>query len=57
MSNKNIVRILNLHCIYYMIDAGRIFAEEVYTVNGKIYSNFIDVTGWTHKELYSWLGY
>ena len=58
MNNKIIAQILKLHSINYKIDeAGRIFAEEVYTINGNTYSDFIDVTGWTHKKLYLWLGY
>ena len=58
MSNKTIAQILKLHSINYKIDeAGRIFAEEVYTINANPYSDFIDVTGWSKKRLLFWLGY
>ena len=58
MNNETIVQILKVHSINYKIDeAGRIFAEEVYTINANAYSDFIDVTGWTCKNLYLWLGY
>ena len=58
MNNKTISQILKAHSINYKIDeTGRIFAEEVYTINANTYSDFIDVTGWTHKKIYLWLGY
>ena len=58
MSNKTIAKILKMHSINYRInDAKHIFAEEIYTINANTYSDFIDVTGWSHKKLYLWLGY
>ena len=58
MNNKTIAQILKLHSINYRIDeAGRMFAEEVYTINAHTYSNFINVTGWSKKRLLFWLGY
>ena len=58
MSNEIIAQILKLHSINYRIDdAGRIFAEEVYTINANAYSDFINVTGWSKKRLLFWLGY
>ena len=58
MSNEIIAQILKLHSINYRIDdAGRIFAEEVYTINANAYSDFINVTGWSKKSLLFWLGY
>ena len=58
MSNKTIAQILKLHSINYRIDdAGRIFAEEVYTIYANAYIDFIDVTGWSKKSLLFWLGY
>ena len=58
MSNEIISQILKVHSINYRIDdAGRIFAEEVYTLNGRVYSEWVDVTYWNHDKLYAWLGY
>ena len=58
MSNKTIAQILKLHSINYRIDdAGRIFAEEVYTQNGVAGSEWLDVTNWRKKKLMEWLGY
>lgn len=58
MSNETIAQILKVHSINYKIDeTGRIFAEEVYTIDANAYSDFINVTGWSYKNLYLWLGY
>ena len=58
MNNEMIAQILKAHSINYKIDeAGRIFAEEVYTLNRRIYSEWINVTSWSYDKLYAWLGY
>lgn len=57
MNNNTIASILKQHSINYKIENNRIYAEEVYTINTNVYTNYIDVTGWTHKKLYLWLGY
>lgn len=53
----NIAKILDLHYINYNIDNNRIIAEEVYTKDGKLYIDKIDITNYTKRELYNWLGY
>ena len=58
MSNETIGQILKAHLINYKIDeAGHIFSEEVYTLNRRVYSEWINVTGWSYDKLYAWLGY
>lgn len=57
MANNTIIKILKAHCITYKIDNNRVIADDVYTQNGVTYTNTIDVTDYTKKQLYTWLGY
>ena len=57
MTSERIKRILDAHSIRYQEEGGRIYAAEVYTINGQGYEEPREVTAWTLKELKSWLGY
>ena len=56
MTEKQITTILKQHSIPYMIQNGRILADSMQAFT-PLFSETVDVTGWTVKKLYSWLGY
>ena len=58
MTTETIKRILNDHNMEYLEYNGYIMVLEHWTEsNGNSGVNFIDVTGWTRKQLFDWLGY
>lgn len=57
MTITKISRILNAHHISHKLVDNHIFAEEVYTYEGQVNSNWIDVTNFTFGQLLGWLGY
>lgn len=58
MAAETIKRILEDHSIEYMEFNGYIVALEYWTgTNGSSGVNFLDVTGWSRKQLFDWLGY
>ena len=57
MKIETIEKILKLHYVNTMWVDNRLYAEEEYSINGVGTSTWIDVTDWTRKEVYDWLGY
>lgn len=61
MKNEIIKKILEMHSIEYREEAGTIYAIEKGTIlkdgQRSAYEEPIDVTGWSKKQLYHWLGY
>ena len=57
MTIKKLTAILENHSINYEIINGRVIAEECYTLNGLLYTDKIDLTDISLKQLYEWLGY
>lgn len=58
MAAETIKRILEDHSIDYMEIEGYIVAYERWSdTDGNNGINFIDVTNWTRKQLFDWLGY
>ena len=58
MAAETIKQILTAHNIKFMEIEGYIVALEYWTgTNGSNGVNFLDVTGWTKKQLFDWLGY
>ena len=62
MTNETIIRILEQHSIGHNIASdNRLYAAEEYTerrgseVIGS--TEWIEVTGWSRRQLYDWLGY
>lgn len=52
--NVNTIRkILDAHCILTTFYDGKLYAFE----NANIDSKFINVTNWSIKQIYDWLGY
>lgn len=52
-----IIQILESHSISIKECCGRLLAEEVYTLNGSVGSEWVDVTDWTITKIMYWLGY
>jgi len=50
-------RILENHGIKTKTERGHLFAMECGTIYGASYTAWVDVTGWTRKQLLNWLGY
>lgn len=55
--NEYIAGILDAHGIETKTENGRIYATEIGTINGKPYSEVIDVTEYKLADLLTWLGY
>lgn len=54
MENVNTIReILDAHCILTAFYDGKLFALE----NAGKDSRLLDVTNWSKKQIYDWLGY
>ena len=54
MENLSTIRkILDEHCILTTLYNGKLYAYE----NANKDSKFIDVTNWSKKQIYDWLGY
>ena len=54
MTNEMIEKILNAHYVPYYIADGNIWADEMLAYSDPSYVN---VSGYSKKELYDWLGY
>lgn len=58
MTIQKLSRILNQHHISHRLtEMERLEAEEVYTRDGQVYTDWIDVTDFTLRQLLDWLGY
>ena len=56
MTEKQITTILKQHSVPYMIQNGRIVADSMIAYT-PLFSETVDVTSWTAKQLFNWLGY
>ena len=57
MKPEYIVKLLGLHYIDTRVANGRVYAVETYAQNGVLWEEEVDVTDYTKRELYQWLGY
>lgn len=55
MDNNRIIAILKNHGVLFHIDNGRINVLESHDLQGNDY--YADVTGYTKRQLYEFLGY
>lgn len=51
------ITLLRAHHIDTRIAGGRILAADVYTLNGSLFTDWIDITDWSRPQLLAWLGY
>ena len=56
MTEKEITTILKQHSVPYTIQDGRILADSMQAFTPVFYET-VDVTNWTAKKLFNWLGY
>lgn len=56
MTNEKIKKILDLHSVPNYIENGNIFADSMLSGTKK-FEEVENMTGWTRKQLYDWLGY
>ena len=56
MTEKQITTILKQHSVPYMIRDGHILADSMIAFT-ELFSETVDVTGWTLSKLLAWLGY
>lgn len=56
MGVTKIEEILKAHNVPYYIESGRIYADSMAAFAAK-FEEVIDLTEYTKKELYHWLGY
>ena len=57
MKLETMRRILRARCIVHYVLGSRVYAEDLYTIEGKPYTEIVDVTAFARRELYEWLGY
>ena len=61
MSQYNLARVARLlkaHSVPIQTEAGRLLARDVvFTLTGQDISAWVDVTEWSARALYQWLGY
>ena len=58
MNNERIAEILKAHSIGFVVENGSIYGIAVYTdINGYPYCEKEEMTGWSRRQLYDWLGY
>ena len=50
-------KIMDGHCIPTTYYIGNLYAVESWTENGGANSRLVDVSRWSKKEIYDWLGY
>lgn len=53
---SQVAKVLDMHSVPYRIENGRIYADsmEAYT---ELFAKMIDLTGYTKRQLFDWLGY
>lgn len=56
MTLKHIENILKSHNVPYYIENGCIYADSMVS-DTDVFEHVENVTNWTKKKLYSWLGY
>lgn len=56
MTEKQITTILKQHSVPYKIENGHILADTMQAFTPVFYET-VDVTSWTEKKLFAWLGY
>lgn len=56
MTTDTIIRILNLHSIPYQVCGDHILVDSM-IAGTTLFERTEDVTDWTRRQLYSWLGY
>ena len=56
MTAKRIAKILEQLSVPFYEQNGRIYADSMLS-GTKLFEEIIDVTEWTRKELFDWLGY
>jgi hypothetical protein len=57
LSVSSIARIAEAEGVPARLRCGRLELRGVYTLEGRGHEEWVDVTGWTFRELMSWLGY
>ena len=56
MTEKQITTILKQHSVPYMIQNGRMLADSMEAFT-PVFSETVDVTNYTMRQLLNWLGY
>lgn len=56
MTEKQITTTLRRHSVPYLIQNGHILADSM-EAGKDLFSSTVDVTMWTAKQLFAWLGY
>ena len=56
MTGKEIIYLLRIHSIPYKVENGQILADSM-EGGTEIFEKMVNMTGWTKRQLLSWLGY
>ena len=56
MKEREIISILKAHYIPYRIENGQIYADTM-ECGTEVFENVVNVTNWSRKRLFDWLGY
>ena len=57
MTIQELTKILKDHGIAFEIVDGKVMAEDVYTYNGELHVDILDMTDISKEQLWDWLGY
>ena len=57
MTIQELTKILDAHGITYEVAGDKVIADSDYSLNGMQYTDKVDLTDITKKQLYDWLGY
>ena len=57
MTIEKLTKILDQHFINYEIIGNKVMAEDVYTINGVLHVDVLDMTYISEEQLWDWLGY
>lgn len=56
MTNTAIAKILDVHCVPFYTECGHIYADSMYAGTA-LFAEVVDLTNYTMRQLYNWLGY
>lgn len=59
MTIKRMLAILNIHGIIPQLDGGKVIAPDYWykPATGESGVDLVDITNWSERKLYYWLGY
>jgi hypothetical protein len=54
---NHMAHILDEHGVARRVKAGKLLAESVSVGDGQVFRTWVNVSNWSFRQLYAWLGY